>query len=158
MSLIKHLLGERKSETEGFRKIYETTFDQGFTAAVGSLVGDWSYQFHAAFFINPENDIVYMLGEVQNPSVGVPGQPDLEQEVQRQLSGMQRERIAAYSVCRDGTEIITGNLGLEELNRIFGGVTIQLPEEIFMDGWILRNIIHMWYWMRLSSCRITCME
>ena len=46
----------------------------------------------------------------------------------------------AYSVCYDGTEIITGNLGVEELNAALGGITIKVPSEISVDGMILRNV------------------
>jgi hypothetical protein len=142
MGLIKLLFGERKLENEGFSSAYETSFAQDNSAVhqeAGTLASV-QYDVDSQFFINPEQKIAYMVGNVKNRKVSVPNFEDYEAELKEQLDGIDSQRIFAYSECGDGTAILTGNLGIEALNALFGGVTLRISNELFIDGKILRNV------------------
>jgi hypothetical protein len=142
MSLLSKLFGEENPENEGFRKVYETSFTQGHRIAhqgLGAIVSI-IYNVDAEFFLNPEETIAYMVGEVKNRKVSVPVFREAEEEFKGLLGQADTQRIFAYSVCADGTEILTGNLGTEALNALCGGITLRVPEEILVDGKLLRNV------------------
>lgn len=142
MSLARLLFRERKPENEGFTKSYATSFDQGNSAVhqdTGKIVSV-QYDVDSDFFINPEQNIAYMIGNVRNRRVSVPNFEEIESELKRQLDEIDSQRIFAYSECRDGTAILTGNLGIGTLNALFGRVTLRIPNELFVDGKILRNV------------------
>ena len=80
MSLVKLLFGERKPENEGFSKSYETSFSQGNSAVhqnSGTILSV-QYDVDSEFFINPEQNIVYMVGNVNNRRVSVPDSEEAE--------------------------------------------------------------------------------
>ena len=142
MRLVKLLFGEKKSENEGFRKSYETSFSQG-----NSIVHRDSgisirvqYDVDSEFFIGPEENIAYMVGNIVNRKLSIPNFEDAESKLKQQLDEIDSQKIFAYSKCRDGTAILTGNLGVEALNALFGGLTLRIPNELFVEEKILRNI------------------
>ena len=142
MSLIKLIFKERKPENEGFTKTYEKIFIQGNSVAhqeEGMLISV-RYVIDSEFYINPEENVAYMIGQIKDRKISVQGYEEAEAELEQQLNEIDSLRIFAYSVCEDGTEIITGNLGTETLNSLLGGITARIPSELFIDGRLLRNI------------------
>lgn len=142
MGLLELLCGERKPENEGFTKSYETSFSQGNSAVHqdSGLLVSVQYDIDSEFFINPQQNIVYMVGNITNRKISIPNFEKAEAELKKKFDEIDSQRIFAYSECKDGTEILTGNLGIESLNALFGGVTLRVPNELFVDGKILRNV------------------
>ncbi len=142
MGLVKLLFGELKPENEGFSTVYKTSFSQGNSAVhreAGTLVSV-QYDVDSEFFINLEQTIAYMVGNVKNRRVSAPNFKEYEAELEGQFDEIDSQRIFAYSECRDGTAILTGNLGVDSLNVLFGEVTLRVPNELFVEGKILRNV------------------
>ena len=142
MNLIKLLSEKRKSENEGFSKSYETSFSQGNSVINrnnGATI-NVKYNIDSEFFINPQQNIVYMVGNIFDRKVSIPNFEEAEVELKQKIDEIDSQRIFAYSECKDGTAILTGNLGVEALNTFFGGVTLRVPSELFIDGKILRNV------------------
>lgn len=142
MSLVTTLFGERKAENEGFSKSYETSFKQGNSAVHrdSGTVMRVQYEVDSEFFMNPQQNIAYMVGEIRNRRVSAPNCKEVEAKWEQQLDEIDSQRILAYSECKDGTTIVTGNLGIEVLHALFGGVTLRIPNELFIDGKLLRNV------------------
>jgi hypothetical protein len=137
MNLAKLFVGERTPENEGFSKSHETLFKQEVSVVhSGDEIERIRFDVDSEFFINPEQNIVYMVGNVKNRRFSIP----IDAEVNQRLDEYDSTRIFAYSEWENGPAILTGNHGTEALNAVFGGVTLRVPNELFFDRIITRNV------------------
>jgi hypothetical protein len=137
-------------ENEGFMKYCSFVFTNQkefiFHQKLNQLATFW-YDLNAEFFINPQKNIAYMIGKLENKIIRLPLQKNkkIEEEIREKLSKQLNEvdsRILAYSVCKDGKEVLevlTAYLAIEEQNALFGR-NLEVPDQIKVKGSIIRNI------------------
>lgn len=142
MEWLKSILGGNKPENENFRKVCDKIYDQKHLLLDDKkhILLSRQYEVSSEFFINTGQNIAYMEGKVNNISFSVPHDKEIEDSLKEELEELDDKKILAYSVCYEGTEILTGNFGLEIFNEILGGIVVRIPEEISIDGLLLRNV------------------
>ncbi len=123
LALLWRYIFKDRIETNGFTNAYEACFSQLSSIAVPEFgVLSQSYEVDAAFFVNSEETIAYMAENVRDRrilSFGAERDELKIQQLRQQLEEKDAKRFFAYSVCDDGTQIVTGNFGfnLHESNR-----------------------------------------
>lgn len=153
MSLIKSPFKEKKPENEGFSKVYETLFEEEHSSSAQLYdvdktvlsLGRSQCDIFSEFFINPENNIAYMIGNIKNREIHIPYPYQESEKLKQGLVEIDFQRIFAYSELKDGRAVLTGNLksnfiSNDVLKIVNGEIPQIVPNELFIDGKILRDI------------------
>ncbi len=69
-----------------------------------------THNLNTRFFFNKEQTIAYLYGEIERPKLSGIVSEDMVQEILEEIKALSL-KVWAYSVFKDGTELITGNHG-----------------------------------------------